>query len=98
MLSAYFSGKADAEVVGSEKWPPYNVCSIPFNVKKNEQHIKLKEPHKRFTTVFFIIYSANALIRQLSIEAAETARQNMDFDSFKPGDAIEVTVRGFLCY
>lgn len=53
MLSAYFSGKADAEVVGSEKWPPYNVCSIPFNVKKNEQHIKLKEPHKRFTTVFF---------------------------------------------
>jgi hypothetical protein len=26
------------------------------------------------------------------MEAAESARQNMDFDSFKPGDAIEVTV------
>lgn len=53
MLSAYFSGKADAEVVSSEKWPPYNVCSIPFNVKKNEHHIKLKEPHKRFTAAHF---------------------------------------------
>ena len=41
---------------------------------------------------FLFISSANALIRQLSIEAVESARQNMDFDSFKPGDAIEVTV------
>ena len=27
------------------------------------------------------------------MEAAENARKNMDFDSFKPGDAIEVTMR-----
>lgn len=26
------------------------------------------------------------------MEAAESARQNMDFDSFRPGDAIEVKV------
>jgi len=29
------------------------------------------------------------------MEAAESARQNMDFDSFRSGDAIEVTVGMF---
>lgn len=42
--------------------------------------------------MFSLRNRANSLIRQLSIEAAESARKNMDFDSFKPGDAIEVTV------
>ena len=42
--------------------------------------------------------SANALIRELSKEAAEKASKTMDFDPFKPGDAIEVRVRGeFMC-
>ena len=53
MLCAYFSSKNIADGTTSEKWPPYNVCSIPFNVKKNDQHIKLKEPHKRFVVVVF---------------------------------------------
>ena len=39
-----------------------------------------------------MIRSVNALIRELSKEAAEKARKTMDFDSFKPGDAIEVRV------
>ena len=38
--------------------------------------------------------SANALIRELSKEAAEKASKTMDFDPFNPGDAIEVRVRG----
>lgn len=54
MLCAYFAGKAAAPDAPSEKWPPYNVCSIPFNVKKNENHIKLKEPHKRYVVVVFV--------------------------------------------
>ena len=37
--------------------------------------------------------SANALIRELSKEAAENAILTLDFDPFKPGDAIEVRVR-----
>ena len=54
MLCAYFAGKAAAPDAPSEKWPPYNVCSIPFNVKKNENHIKLKEPHKRYVVMIFV--------------------------------------------
>ena len=53
MMSARFSNKTNAADTTSEKWPPYNVCSIPFNVKKNDHHIKLKEPHKRFATAVF---------------------------------------------
>ncbi|KAK8796880.1 hypothetical protein WA538_000109 [Blastocystis sp. DL] len=81
-LSAYFS-ESSAAVGETEKWPPYNVCSLPFNIKPNPDHIKLKEPHKR----------ANSLIKQLSMEAAESAREKMDFESFRPGDAIEVTMK-----
>ena len=47
MLSAYFSSKVAEVGATSEKWPPYNVCSLPFNIKPNSEHIKLKEPHKR---------------------------------------------------
>ncbi|KAK8801408.1 ribosomal protein L19 [Blastocystis sp. subtype 4] len=80
---AYFSSEIPPTSPEQEKWPPYNVCSLPFNIKPNPNHIKLKEPHKR----------ANSLIKQLSMEAAESARQNMDFDSFRSGDAIEVTMK-----
>lgn len=90
-LSAYFS-ESSAAVGETEKWPPYNVCSLPFNIKPNPDHIKLKEPHKRSFLKEALRISANALIKQLSMEAATSAREKMDFDSFRPGDAIEVTV------
>lgn len=47
MLSVPFSSKMAEVKESSEKWPPYNVCSLPFNIKPNSEHIKLKEPHKR---------------------------------------------------
>ena len=90
LVSCFASAPVNA-AASSEKWPPYNVCSLPFNIKPNENHIKLKEPHKRLSVLFLFDSRANSLIRQLSMEAAENARKNMDFDSFKPGDAIEVT-------
>ena len=91
LVSCFASTPVNA-AASSEKWPPYNVCSLPFNIKPNENHIKLKETHKRSLVLLFLDSRANSLIQQLSKEAAENAKKNMDFDSFKPGDAIEVTV------
>ena len=47
VFAACFSSAPEAPETISEKWPPYNVCSLPFNIKPNPNHIKLKEPHKR---------------------------------------------------
>lgn len=46
-FAACFASAPGAPETISEKWPPYNVCSLPFNIKPNPDHIKLKEPHKR---------------------------------------------------
>ena len=92
---AYFSSEIPPTSPEQEKWPPYNVCSLPFNIKPNPNHIKLKEPINGDFLLWKVILSANSLIKQLSMEAAESARQNMDFDSFRSGDAIEVTVGMF---
>ena len=46
-LSAYFGTAVPEVATETEKWPPYNVCSLPFNIKPNPDHIKLKETHKR---------------------------------------------------
>ena len=46
-LSAYFGTAVPEVTTETGKWPPYNVCSLPFNIKPNPDHIKLKETHKR---------------------------------------------------